>query len=490
MQATSSCINTDLPDPDLPTTATLHQELRHYDQFIHLAAFRVGRAGSSRAPGVMKALSQEIQGAQKRQDQPFVESLTFQAHHHKPLQKPQKDNLQHLGHGRFQHQLVAHDAQGGPVGVVQAIFSLVSLLQEVQAKEMSSGPGFTIVPSFSPQETVKNTYAVTLAPLPYTCLLPFKPLSLGAYLFGTWFYHVMTLAVISLILILGASLGVSLGVASTKKRHQQKAHTQACHKKELQTLKRAQVEQEKIHQQVLHQDTLHKAAALKKQQLVEDLQERWGIMATQAYTLQSVVLNLLNTDTLDKTTLQEAHRLAQEASTLLEKLARGHIQTPMDTTFDAEKSLETIQAVFAPQLTAQHTQINITIKADKRNASPGVVFYGDKLVFEVVLYNIFLHLMARFNKHHTLHIDITPCTITFRDNGYVMRPLTPDYREAHNPLRLNKEDLCDFARHVGWFLVWRNDSKGGNSITLNLSPPPMDNAENIIHFPQFKAGAR
>lgn len=284
-------------------------------------------------------------------------------------------------------------------------------------------------------------------------------------------------------LLVGGLTGITITQNLLKKaRHS--------HKNLTQHLNSLQSQYEASHrelQNALSLVTLHEEAAFRKQELTGKIQHCLREMANKVYAIHEVLYKLLSQDFESPNIVQDVRILIQDNNLILKQLARGHPIGGSSETVDARNLLNHIQTIFQPEIVSKNTHIHI-------NAKPEIFVCADKLALEVVLYNIFTHLIDRFTQNNTLEISFYEdekdgLYINYYDDGYVMRQKKENIGEKqdYSLLHLTQEGLSDFIRHLGWKIEWIQEKKGNNGIKFFI-PPPVAQTEKIIRLADFREG--
>ncbi|HQS93119.1 MAG TPA: hypothetical protein PK010_00455 [Alphaproteobacteria bacterium] len=446
----------------LKTKTDVEKALRTYTRFINLTVFRLGRAKPKTFPSILASTRHY-----KVDPFPTIEKMTFEA------KKMTPKEIISLANGRFQEKHIVYDARQKPLGTLTVVFLLQALL-----KNMDSQNVFSIKSKGS-----QYHLSFELPDFPYVFVLTPTPFSIWSYALASPFYLLVVFSLGTTCLLTGGLIGIVATQNFLKKaRH--------IHKNLTKHLSLLQSQHETSHrelQNALSLVTLHEEAAFKKQELTEKIQHCLREMAHKVYAIHEVLYKLLSQDFESPAIIQDIRILIQENNLILKQLVRGHpIGSPSET-LDVRMLLTSMQTIFQPEIVSKNTNIHI-------NAKPEVLLYANKLALEIVLYNIFVHLIDRLTQDNTLEIafyedEKKGFHINYYDDGYVMRHKKGSVREKedYSLLQLTQEGLSDFTRHLGWKIEWTQEKKGTNGIKFFI-PLPMPQTEKIIRLADFKEG--
>ena len=409
----------------LKTKTDVEKALSTYNRFINLTVFRLGRAKSHIFPSLLASTRHW-----KSDSFPIIEKMTFEA------KKMDAKEIIFLENGRFQEKQIVYDARQKPIGTLTIVFSLQALLQSQNSQNT-----FAIKSKGS-----KYLLSFEFSDFPYAFVLTPPLFSFWRYVFESPFYLLVVFSLGITCLLVGGLTGITVTQNLLKKaRH--------IHKNLTQHLNSLQSQYETSHrelQKALSLVTLHEEAAFRKQELTEKIQDCLREMANKVYAIHEVLYKLLSQDFESPAIIQDIRILIQENNLILKQLVRGHpIGSPSET-LDVRMLLNHVQTIFQPEIISKNTHVHISAK-------PEVFVYADKLALEIVLYNIFAHLIDRFTQDNTLEIafyedEKEGFHINYCDDGYVMRRKKGSTGENgdYSLLQLTQEGLTDFTRYLGW----------------------------------------
>ncbi|MBS0186016.1 MAG: hypothetical protein JSS34_06735 [Proteobacteria bacterium] len=218
---------------------------------------------------------------------------------------------------------------------------------------------------------------------------------------------------------------------------------------------------------------------------MEKIQRHFREVARKIYAIHEIISKLLSQDLESPSTLEDIHILLRENNLILRYLVQGYPIESSPETIDIHTLLNQIQTIFQSEITSKNIRVRISPKSE-------ITAHTNKLALEIVLYNIYVHLMDRFSQNNALEISLYKDTegrahLDFRDNGYVMRHKkgTPEEKKDQSLFHLTQEELSDFVRILGWKLEWTQEKRGLNYIKLTL-PLPILETEKVIRLSDFK----
>lgn len=206
-----------------------------------------------------------------------------------------------------------------------------------------------------------------------------------------------------------------------------------------------------------------------KSSLLTNLHHHYRHMAAQAHAINLMTSKF---EIYDKKIYPKEE--LPEDSNVLNLLIKGFPMSLVIEPIEVIQCLEDIKVIFRPQLLEMN--VNFSIKGRKK-----ITMNLDKIIFEVVLHNIFNLIMKRFLNHRTFTIEFKEresLEICFSDNGdEVTCGLESIHRKTlENILCLERETLQDLINWLGWTINFQTIEGVINIIKLSI---PKNNDEAI-----------
>lgn len=186
--------------------------------------------------------------------------------------------------------------------------------------------------------------------------------------------------------------------------------------------------------------------------------------------------------------LQKIHNVSQEGITVLRQLVNGFPMKFIEEELDLLECLEKVKEIFFPEIIEKN--VNIEVKGIIQKP-PRV----DKVIFKIILHNIFHIVMGRLSKNGVFIIEITkrtPLQLSFLDSGYDIEPkiqLVKDPSPPEDILCLDRLRLEELASFLDYKLSFENTGILTNTIELTL-PIFLEESEcpsNVVNLFDSKA---
>lgn len=201
--------------------------------------------------------------------------------------------------------------------------------------------------------------------------------------------------------------------------------------------------------------------------LTNSLTERYRQMAGQAQAINIWTSQLILEEAKNDHLLEKIHSISQEGTTVLRQLVNGFPMKFIEEEIDVLECIDFVKEIFFPEMIEKN--IDFKIK-ENIGSSPQV----DKVIFKIILHNIFHTVMDRLSKNGVFIIDIkkgTPLQINFHDSGYDVGPkiqLVKDSLPPEDILCLDQTRLEEFSSYLDYKLSFENAGILTNTIKLTF----------------------
>lgn len=388
-----------------------------------------------------------------------------------------KNAVTYLGKGEFKLEKTLYDSHKKALGFLQVTFSIRHLLY----KHFSENE-IRVLPEN--RRSIKNDgLSFNVAGLPYIFVLNHPLPSFGQFLLECKFQIFLAFILSAASLIIGMSI---IALLNKKRLMKYRLLTQSLKKK----LK--EIEGEKIIQTntILAQQNLLQLKDHSKKEtalLFAALQERYRQMAGQAHAINLLTSKLILEEAGKDKLMQEIHSVSQEGNTILRRLIDGYPMRGIEENIDILSCIDDIKALFLPEITEKNVKIEIM---GKIKAYPNI----DKMIFQIILHNIFHMLMGRLIKKNVIKIDLKdadPLQLIFYDDGYDVENKVYQISNtpgADNILCLDKQKLKEFISYLGWEISFQTEGEFLNSIVLSIPLTIRERIlpDNVVNLFDFK----
>lgn len=408
--------------------------------------------------------------------QPGIRYTRFGKAFDKPVK--QEEGITYLGKGKFEWIKKLHNKEKQPLGMLDSIFSLDRILYKYfPENEVAIFP-------VGKTEQAKNKLSFKIEYLPYVIVVS------GSHLTFWQFLLESTLQISSVLLLSVAVLFVGMFTgAFTMQRSfvKQRAFIRRL-QGNLQGLNK-KISELNL-QLVFSQNLLKREETSRKLRsfLINSLNQRYRQMAGQAQAINMWTSQLILEEAQNDHLLQKIHNVSQEGTTVLRQLVNGFPMKFIEEGIDLLECIERVKEIFLPEIIEKN--VSVELKGRIQN-SPRV----DKIIFKIILHNIFHIVMDRLSKNGVFIIEITkgpPLQLSFHDSGYDIEPkiqLVKDSSPPEDILCLDRLRLEEFASFLDYKLSFENTGILTNTIELTF-PILLEESErpsNVVNLFDSKA---
>ena len=395
-----------------------------------------------------------------------------------PLQisKPPEEAT-YVGDGTFEITRILTQDQK-TIGILKATFSLKAFLYKHFAEDE-----IHIIPLHG-EDVATGTFSFVVKNLSYAFVLNKTPPSFWEFL-REFKIHLL------LALLYGVSLASLGSIFGERLSKRIAAHYRAqgrALKEELEFL------QEKFQDLTIKTNekkshiTLSRAAYKERARLWHGFEERQRHMAGQILAILNLTEKLITSQGMESARSRaEIHDIFQESLGIAKHLMNGFPMKGREEEIDVLQSLMTLKKIFLPELKERNITVDIKEMSKKKERDPPVL---DKLIFEIVLHNVFYLVVDRLINKNLLKIEIKasdPLEIIFYDNGYDVRDKIQNAIHTHideDILCLGKQRLREFMKYLGWQISFSADKNALNVVKLSFPQHAQDTelSSNVVNL--------
>lgn len=217
--------------------------------------------------------------------------------------------------------------------------------------------------------------------------------------------------------------------------------------------------------------------------LVQGLQERYHYMASQALAIVSVSSKFTQTDDAFKV-LDDLCQITSETSLPLQRMVQGYPMPTKHGQVNIGQSFAFVQSIFMPKIIESGIKLNISGDLDH-------FLHTDKIILEIVLYNLFQMAIRRIHKNGVIQIQVQQghqLEITFKDNGYDFedRLYKASVASQPNALLMDQRRLHEFMAHLEWSIDFISGYGESNIIKLSVPLAANQYQDNILYSSGYK----
>jgi len=374
---------------------------------------------------------------------------------------PSKINPQetttYLGNGEFKIYRILRSKEGEIFGWVGVVFSIKHILYKEFAEDEIK------IVSTQNLQSGDTRVRSNIPVIPFTLVFSPKIPSFWGFFNDNRAEIGLVLLFGLIVFLAGLSKGRILGGNQTTRLRKRT--------KELALKLRAnEDERQNIAQQLI---TLQKAAQLKDSSDIQmknlsvNIQQRYQGMVKHAQAINHLTSKLIAEVGGNNKALNEIRSIAQENTVVLRNLTNGYLMKDEEEHIDLLESIENIKAIFLPEIHEKNVSVEVT---NMSKIKPQI----DRVIFEIIVYNILRLIMGRLIQNNTIKINITgkdPIKITFQDDGYdvgeTIEKIT-QAQEIEQIWTMNKKTLMGYAQYLGWEIAFVNKSIQSNVIEFLL----------------------
>ncbi|MBX9786109.1 MAG: hypothetical protein K2Y08_02105 [Alphaproteobacteria bacterium] len=408
--------------------------------------------------------------------QPGIQYTRFGKAFDKPAK--QEESITYLGKGRFEWVKKLHNKGKQPLGMLDSIFSLERILYE-HFSENEVG-----IFQVDKTEQAKNQLSFKIEHLPYVIVVSGSTFTFWQFLLESKL-QILSVMLLSLAVLF---VGILTGAFAMQRMFvKQRAFIHKIQEK----LKGLNKKISELNLQLIFSQNLLKRKEVAQKSrgfLINSLNQRYRQMAGQAQAINMWTSQLILEEAQNDHLLQKIHNVSQEGTTVLRHLVNGFPMKFIEEEIDLLECIEKIKEIFLPEIIEKN--VNIEVKGSIQKP-PRV----DKVIFKIILHNIFHIVMDRLSKNGVFIIEITkgtPLQLSFHDSGYDIEPkiqLVKDPSPPEDILCLDRLRLEGLASFLDYKLSFENTGILTNTIELTF-PIFLEESErpsNVVNLFDSKA---
>ncbi|MBY0500422.1 MAG: hypothetical protein K2P93_00265 [Alphaproteobacteria bacterium] len=386
---------------------------------------------------------------------PDVRYTRFGKAFHKPIK--QEEGITYLGKGRFEWVKKLHNKGEQPLGMLDSIFSLDRILyKHFPENELTIFPMDKV-------EQAKNQLSFKIEHLPYVIVVSGSFFTFWQFLLESKL-QILSIALLSLAVLF---VGILTGTFAMQRTFvKQRAFIHRLQEK-LKGLSKKSSERDL--QLVFSQNLLKRKETSQKLRgfLISSLNQRYRQMAGQAQAINMWTSQLILEEAQNDHLLQKIHSVSQEGTIVLRQLVNGFPMKFIEEEIDVLECIEKVKEIFLPEIIEK--KVNIEIKGSIQKPP-----HVDKVIFKIILHNIFHIVMDRLSKDGVFIIEIAkgyPLQLSFHDNGYDIGPkiqLVKDPPPPEDILCLDRMRLEEFSSFLDYNISFESAGILVNTIKLTF----------------------
>lgn len=466
----------------LETKKEVNEALQNFSQYLNLTEARLSHSLDD--PEIISRILSEKIGEVINKNFPVIKGLSFFSTTHPDISYTrfgkafhrlvkQEEGIAYLGKGTFEWIRNLYNKYEKPFGTLDSIFSLNKILyKHFSEKEIS-------IFLMDEAELKKHPLSFKIEPLPYAIVASSHSFTLWQFLLESKL-HILSIMFLSLLVFF---VGIMTGASAMQ--HTFTKQRAFIHK----LLDKLKILDKKYNavglQLTTSQNLLKRREHSQKTRhfLTNSLTERYRQMAGQAQAINIWTSQLILEEAQNDHLLKKIHSVSQEGTTVLRQLINGFPMKFIEEEIDVLGCIDFVKEIFFPEMIEKNIDFKIKGSIGK---SPQV----DKVIFKIILHNIFHIVMDRLSKNGLFIIDLkkgTPLQINFHDSGYDVGPkiqLVKDSPPPEDVLCLAQTRLEEFASYLDYKLSFENAGILANTIKLTF-PLVLEESErpsNVINL--------
>ncbi|MDI9640446.1 hypothetical protein QM565_32620 [Geitlerinema splendidum] len=450
----------------LETKEEINEAIKHFSQYLNLTEARLSHSADD-SEIISRILAEKTEGAVSKSfpeimglsffpsSHPDISYTRFGKAFHKSLK--QNEGIVHLGKGIFEWIRKIQNKYEQSLGTLDSIFSLSKILyRHFPESEMS-------IVYVDEVELIKNPLSFKIEYLPYVIMVSGHSFTFWQFLWESKF-HIFSILLLSLmVFFVGTAAGISI---MQKAFSRQRAFINRLQGK----LKNLEKQNNDIGTQLAASKNLAKRRehSQKERHLLKVfLTERYRHMAGQAQAINMWTSQLILEEAQNDHLLKKIHSVSQEGTSVLRQLVNGFPMKFMEEEIDVIECIEDIKEMFLPEMIENNISFEIKGNIQKFPRT-------DKIIFKIILHNIFHIVMDRLSKNGVFIIELkedTPLQMSFYDSGYDVGPkiqLIKDPLPPEDILYLENSRLVEFTSYLNFKLSFENTAILTNTIKLTF----------------------
>lgn len=464
------------------TKEEINEAFKHFSQYLNLTEARLSHSADD-SETISRILAEKTEGAVSKSFPEIMGLSFFPASHpdisytrfgkafHKSLK--QNEGIVYLGKGIFEWIRKIQNKYEQPLGTLDSIFSLSKILyKHFPESEVS-------IAYVDEAELIKNPLSFKIEYLPYVVMVNGHSFTVWQFLWESKFHFFSILLLSLMVFFVGTAAGISI-MQRTFSR--QRAFINRLQGK----LKNLEKQINDIGTQLAASKNLIKRREHSQKELhllKVFLTDRYRHMAGQAQAINMWTAQLILEEAQNDHLLKKIHSISQEGTSVLRQLANGFPMKFLEEEIDVIECIEDIKEIFLPEMIEKN--INFEIKGRIQKFP-----WTDKVIFKIILHNIFYIVMDRLSKNGMFIIELkkdTPLQISFYDSGYDIGPkiqLVKDPLPPEDVLCLERSRLVEFTSYLNFKLSFESAGILTNTIKLTF-PMLLEESErpsNVINL--------
>ncbi len=466
----------------LQTKKEINQALQNFSKYLNLTEARLLHS-LDEPETISRILSEKIEESLHK-DFPEFKGVSFFANAYPDLRYTrfgkafhqsvkQEEGVTYLGRGTFEWIKHLYNESKQPFGTLDSIFSLNKILHKHFLENEIS------VLLMEEAEVKKYPLFFKIDHLPYAVVASSASFTFWQFL-REFTVHLFSILFLSLLVFF---VGITTGISTMRRTFvKQRAFIHRLQDK----LKNSDKKHSDVGLQLTASQNLSKRRehSLKARDLLRNsLTQRYRQMAGQAQAINMWTSQLILEEAQNDHLLKKIHHVSQEGTTVLRQLVNGFPMKFIEEEIDVLECIHSVKEIFLPQMIEKNVDFKIKGKVEK---PPQV----DKVIFEIILHNIFHIVMDRLSKEGVFIIDLKkgpPLQIRFHDSGYDIGPKIQLVEGLHPPediLCLDQARLEEFTTYLDYKLSFESTSILTNTIKLTF-PLVLEESErpsNVINL--------
>ncbi|MBP9692605.1 MAG: HAMP domain-containing histidine kinase [Alphaproteobacteria bacterium] len=488
---TSQAIQTKREALFLQTKKEINEALQHFSQYLNLTEARLSHSldNLEADPEAISLILAEKIEESLHKNFPTLEGFSFFPTEHSGIsytkfgktfhkEVKQNENIVYWGKGTFEWTKKLYNKDKHCIGILDSIFSLNKILHKYfSEKEVSIFPT-------NKTELAENSLSFKIDHLPYTVVVSSHPFTVWQFFLESKL-HLLSIMLLSLLVFfVGLAAGAS-GMQHTFMKQRAFIHRLRDKLKKL-GKKRSDMELQLVFSQNLlkRKETSQKLRGF----LISSLNQRYRQMAGQAQAINMWTSQLILEEAQNDHLLQKIHSVSQEGTTVLRQLINGFPMKFIEEEIDVLECIEKVKEIFLPEIIEKNVSVEIKGGIQKLPRT-------DKVIFKIILHNIFHIVMDRLSKNGIFIIEIgkgSPLQLSFHDSGYDIGPKIQLVKVPPPPediLRLDRTRLEELASFLDYNFSFENAGILTNTIKLTF-PMVLEESErptNVVNLFDFKS---
>lgn len=221
-----------------------------------------------------------------------------------------------------------------------------------------------------------------------------------------------------------------------------------------------------------------------KEKIFSQIQRRYRHVSAQALSLNLLISKLFSEEWAESKAGKEIQRILDESNVFLRRLVKGQLLPDNDRTVDILQSIQSIRELFEAEIHEKEIQFEVT-EGIKES------IYFDKVLFDVLLHNLFRCVIKRLMKGGKIRIELSdslPLQIIFYDNGYDIEAAERAVAgtEADSLFSLSQQEMRGWAVNLGGQLEFQvTEGEFHHKTILSLPQQLSEMPSNVVNLFAF-----